>query len=603
MRSVHAPDHSPAFRKRLSHLSAACVAGSALLLAGCAPNGAMVGADLAARADSVDDLYIVDCLLTGQVRRLGQRTTFLTPRRAIRTTAQDCRIRGGEYVAYDRADYRTALNVWLEPAEAGDPEAQNYVGEIFEKGLGTEPDYVSAATWYRRAADQGYARAQINLGFLYEQGLGVAQDRARALNLYRRASGAVEDPLVYRSDVTAEMEELRARLGAQVEQAERQAQALQQQRQRLIRERDELQRRLAQAQAAAGAADADAQARARELAAQLENARSQVDTLESQVQRASQEREALVAQMSELPEAEPQAQAGPEPAAEPDPESLAQASPEPAAEPEPAAPGPASVAGIDFGRYYALVIGNQEYQFLEDLESPLTDAQRIRQVLQNRYDFNVIFLPNANQVQILSALNDLHGRMTERDNLLIYYAGHGNRSNREDGRRQRSYWLPVDAEAERLVRWINNAVISDHLDRIQARSILVLADSVFASSMASDSSSLLLGSGQRELSGDEIRAGLQRRARIVISSGGERPVLDRTDRPHSLFSRSLIEVLENNQDVLRENMLFAQVAVNVRRRSSGEASQTPEMRPIRAAGHEGGDFYFVPVAQRRVASR
>ncbi|WP_170064218.1 caspase family protein [Halomonas heilongjiangensis] len=557
------------------------------MLAGCAPNGATVGPNLAAKAASVDDLYIVDCLLTGQVRRLGG-TTFLTPRRPIRTTVQDCRIRGGEYVAYDRADYRTALSVWLAHAEAGDPEAQNYVGEIFEKGLGQEPDYVSAATWYRRAADQGYARAQINLGFLHEQGLGVEQDRTRALNLYRRASGATEDPLVFRSDVTEEMEALRAQLGAQVEQAERQAQTLQQQLQRLTRERNELQRRLAQAEATAGAADADAQARARELAEQLDDARGQVDTLETLFQRASQEREALVAQMSELPEAEQEVQAP------------ASAEPEPDA---PAARGPASFAGIDFGRYFALVIGNQEYLYLEDLESPLTDAQRIQQLLQNRYGFNVIFLPNADQVQIMSALNDLHDRMGEQDNLLIYYAGHGNRSNREDGRRQRSYWLPVDAEAERLVRWINNAVVSDHLDRIQARSILVLADSVFASSMASDSSSLLLGSGQRQLNAEEIRAGLQRRSRIVISSGGERPVPDRTDRPHSLFSRSLIEVLESNQKVLRENMLFAQVAVNVRRRASGTEGQTPEMRPIRAAGHEGGDFYFVPVAEQRVAVR
>ncbi|MDR5863175.1 caspase family protein [Halomonas campisalis] len=549
--------------------------------------------ELAARAASVDDFYIVDCLLTGQVRRLGG-ATFLTPRRAIRTTAQDCRIRGGEYVAYDRADYRTALSVWLESAEAGDAEAQNYVGEIFEKGLGTEPDYVSAAAWYRRAADQGYARAKINLGFLYEQGLGVTQDRARALNLYRQASGVSEDPLVFRSDVTEEMEALRAQLGAQVEQAERQAEALQQQRQQLIRERDELQRRLSQAQAAVGTADAEAEAEARALAQQLEEARGRVEALESQAQRTSEEREALVAQMSELQDADTPPRAAPEPTVTP---------PEPAEVDEPAAPGPASFAGIDFGRYYALVIGNQEYQFLDDLESPLTDAQRISQLLQNRYGFQVIFLPNADQVQTLSALNDLHERITERDNLLIYYAGHGNRSDREDGRRQRSYWLPVDAEAERLVRWINNAVISDHLDRIRARSILVLADSVFASGMASGASSLLLGSGQRRLSDEEIRAGLQRRARIVISSGGERPVPDLTDRPHSLFSRSLIEVLEGNQDVLRENMLFAQVAVNVRRRASEGISLTPEMRPIRAAGHEGGDFYFVPTAARGVASR
>ena len=58
----------------------------------------------------VQDLYIVDCMLPGQVRQLG-KTTYMTPRRPVRTTAQDCRIRGGEYVAYDRADYKTALKV------------------------------------------------------------------------------------------------------------------------------------------------------------------------------------------------------------------------------------------------------------------------------------------------------------------------------------------------------------------------------------------------------------------------------------------------------------------------------------------------------------
>ena len=50
---------------------------------------------------------------------------------------RDCEIRGGEYTAYDRASYSTALKVWLEPAKAGDAQAQTYVGEIFEKGLGT----------------------------------------------------------------------------------------------------------------------------------------------------------------------------------------------------------------------------------------------------------------------------------------------------------------------------------------------------------------------------------------------------------------------------------------------------------------------------------
>src|SRR5262245_10375416 len=140
-------------------------------------------------AGKSDDFLVVDCLLPAQVRKLGQQLTFLAPRQPIKTSGRDCEIRGGEYVAYDRANYATALKVWLPLAEQGDAAAQTYVGEIFEKGLGVPADYNAAATWYRRAAESGYSRAAINLGNLYEQGLGVPKDPTQALNWYRRAAG------------------------------------------------------------------------------------------------------------------------------------------------------------------------------------------------------------------------------------------------------------------------------------------------------------------------------------------------------------------------------------------------------------------------------
>ena len=68
---------------------------------------------------NAEDLMIVDCLLPGQIRRLGTQVTFMSARRPIRTTQADCQIRGGEFVAFDRANYQTALKVWLEPATAG----------------------------------------------------------------------------------------------------------------------------------------------------------------------------------------------------------------------------------------------------------------------------------------------------------------------------------------------------------------------------------------------------------------------------------------------------------------------------------------------------
>ena len=58
------------------------------------------------------DLEIVDCFLPGQVRQLGN-TSFLTQRRPIRTTSSECRIRGGEFVAYDRTDLQSALRIWM----------------------------------------------------------------------------------------------------------------------------------------------------------------------------------------------------------------------------------------------------------------------------------------------------------------------------------------------------------------------------------------------------------------------------------------------------------------------------------------------------------
>jgi len=113
-----------------------------------------------------DELLPVDCLLPGAIRKLGGRMTYLTQRRPIKTTGVDCEIRGGEYVLYDRANYETAMSIWLPMAENGDPKAQNYVGEIYEKGLGVEPDFQLAAQWYRKAADQDYKAAQTNLGQL-----------------------------------------------------------------------------------------------------------------------------------------------------------------------------------------------------------------------------------------------------------------------------------------------------------------------------------------------------------------------------------------------------------------------------------------------------
>ena len=39
---------------------------------------------------------MVDCLLPGQIRKLGQRKVYQTPRRLIKTSVENCKIRGGQ---------------------------------------------------------------------------------------------------------------------------------------------------------------------------------------------------------------------------------------------------------------------------------------------------------------------------------------------------------------------------------------------------------------------------------------------------------------------------------------------------------------------------
>src|SRR5262249_30811464 len=102
-----------------------------------------------ASAQTADDLAIVDCRLPPKQKRIGGRT-YPMASRPIRTTAVDCRIRGGEYTVYDRANYQTSLKIWLDAAAKGDHDAEYYVGKIYEDGLGTAPDYATAASWYEK---------------------------------------------------------------------------------------------------------------------------------------------------------------------------------------------------------------------------------------------------------------------------------------------------------------------------------------------------------------------------------------------------------------------------------------------------------------------
>jgi hypothetical protein len=73
-------------------------------------------------------------------------------------------------------------------AESGIAFSQNYLGLMYNQGIGVSLDLKEAAKWYRKAAEQGDASAQYNLGCMYDYGSGVVEDNKEAVKWYRKAA-------------------------------------------------------------------------------------------------------------------------------------------------------------------------------------------------------------------------------------------------------------------------------------------------------------------------------------------------------------------------------------------------------------------------------
>ena len=781
----------------------------------------------------VDAYEIVDCLLPGQIRQLGAQVTYVTERRPVRTTTEDCVIRGGEYVAGDRADYRFALNVWLAEAQKGSAEAQYYAATIYEKGHGATPNYREAAAWYRKAAEQGDKRAAVGLGRLYEQGLGVEKNPAEAFRWFADASGLQEtalsklatkqqpDPnavgrireleqtLAAREldikklseelnainslaaglqrdlqDRTTQAQQARAKVQQQEQQAatlqeelvrlkakpdtSRLAAALEQQLQSLntatMRDRQQLTARDAEVkqlharialleknaerihvleqslarkdsetialrtqltaanQDLANLAEQlnerqrlaaeevrkslEAEQRYQTAHAQLEQLRAKPEQSGAlakseeivrklrqdmaQAQRDADDRAKEVAQLQQKivsleADAEKQTKAlqvasvtdlgfdGPsleiidpplaktrgiqvtadEPvvsvstgmrhsvtgrvlaaaglrtltvngeAVKPNDDGVFTAA-LPAIrsnrdeiavqilavdtqnkraalkfliKARGSAQMPPAIVKQDlsgFGRYHALVIGNDHYKHWPQLMNAIADATAVAKILTDRYGFQVTLLKDASRGQIMKALNQYRKILTEKDNLLIYYAGHGHLEQGID----RGYWIPVDAETSDNSEWILLPGVTDMLQLISAKHVMVVADSCFGGKLTRSSLAQLKPGLTDDARIDLLKTLAQKRVRTAMTSGGVKPVLDAGGSGHSVFADAFLGVLDENNTVLEAERFFWAVRTRVVSTSQKlNAEQIPTYDPIHMAGHESlGDFIFVPRA-------
>jgi tetratricopeptide (TPR) repeat protein len=235
---------------------------------------------------------------------------------------------------------------------------------------------------------------------------------------------------------------------------------------------------------------------------------------------------------------------------------------------------------VEGGKYYALIIGVSNYTDpqITDLDGyPVQDAERLAQILTNNYTFNkerTILLLNPGRASIQRAFDDLSKIITDKDNLLIFFAGHGH----YDEETELGYWFPSDAEKDYTTNWIYNDVLVANLRRIRSRHTLLISDACFSGSIFKTRSVI-----------DEAPEAYQKKyelkSRKAITSGVLQTVPNK-----SVFFKYLAAQLEDNRaKYLSASQLFQDIEIPV----GNNSPNTPQFGVIGNVGDEGGDFIFI----------
>ena len=120
---------------------------------------------------------------------------------------------------------------------------------------------------------------------------------------------------------------------------------------------------------------------------------------------------------------------------------------------------------------YALIIGIDKYQNIQNLNYAVKDAESIQDILVNTFDFpegNITLLKNedATKQNIIQAFSDITTKAEDKDRVLIYFAGHGDTYDLPDGG-EMGYLLPVDGNNDDLFL---SSIAMDDLKRISLMS-------------------------------------------------------------------------------------------------------------------------------------
>jgi len=220
-------------------------------------------------------------------------------------------------------------------------------------------------------------------------------------------------------------------------------------------------------------------------------------------------------------------------------------------------------------RTFLLVIAIDKYYYEDwpSLNMPVKDARDLVHILQTRYTFtevDTLFNEAASRENVRQSLKKLIGTTTPNDQVLVYFAGHGELDQSFD---EEGYWILSDGR-------LSNKSKSVVINKIPAKHVLILADACF-------SGSLYLQRGKEEERKQEHKS------RWVIASGRLERVADQMpDHNNSPFAHFILEYLNESND----HVYADELAESVVQKVAKVTQQEPIAGPVE--GDKGGLFIF-----------
>lgn len=259
------------------------------------------------------------------------------------------------------------------------------------------------------------------------------------------------------------------------------------------------------------------------------------------------------------------------------------------------------------GRLYALVIGTDNYQAKgwKKLNNPVKDAQAVAEELAKSYGYEVQLLEDKPMDTIYKAIREYYTKASPKDQLVIYFAGHGDADNEllDDGFIVCSDSKPVEEDPMRN-SYIPYDKMKKILNNIPARQILVLLDvchggTFDSKAFAPKGSDKKVGTynitNQNVL--QLIKDKLPLRTRKFLSSVGAEPAFDGQAGRHSPFANFLLQILRSKGSGSNGIITLKQIYAVLEENSTNETATLKISPQMNDFGNVDAftEFIFIPI--------